>query len=823
VEAETMTNGRTGPLLRQLRQLAADASGETDSELLAQFVSEQEEAAFEALVRRHGPMVLRVGRRVLSNPHDADDVFQATFLTLARRAASIRKQQSVAAWLYGVAYRIAIKARAEAARRQARQKPRPVTSPPDPLSALTGRELCELLDVELNNLPGKCRAAWILCHLEDMTQDQAAQQLGLSLATLKRRLEQSRELLRSRLSRRGIALSAVLSAAAITEVAAAPLPVLVVPTVQAALSIASGMATAGVVTPRIAAMTEGAVHAMFIAQLRKAIVFLLALGIPGTGLTMLIKGTRRADAVETIRQGPEQKPASPEPDRADRGRPIRTLSGHKDRVTSVAYASDGRWIATAGWDGTVRLWDAQTGKEVRCLDMPATRDYPTAHLSQILFSPGNEFVVVAQQAAPNEPGVIVWNPRTGKKVYEFPAGVGSVAISPDGKLIACGGFGVIRLHELATGKVIHEMNGQQTHMQSLTFSPDGKTLASMGPLPRPQRGDGLTRLGFMPDVLRVWDVATGKERPSVFKELVLGGLPGQRHALSPDGRTLAHLSSSAITLRETATGGQRAKLIGHTDDVCTVTFSLDGRTLASGSMDGTVRLWDLPSGKEVGRFGKEVPKKEDPRWVLAIAFSPDGRTLVAGGLDQAAQIWDISRVMQRRREPAERSPAALEADWKDLAGDAAAGYAALGRLVSSPGAVAFLGKQLQSMKPVDTKRIEQLIADLNDERFQVREQARKELTALDDLAASFLQKALAAGPPLETRLRLETLLNRLDGASPSAETLRQIRAVEALESIGNAEAQRLLDKLAAGRGETRLTQEARAAAGRLSRRGSVAP
>jgi hypothetical protein len=370
--------------------------------------------------------------------------------------------------------------------------------------------------------------------------------------------------------------------------------------------------------------------------------------------------------------------------------------------------------------------------------------------------------------------------------------------------------GVIRLYELATGKAVRELRGQQTRIESLTFSPDGNTLISTGPLPRPAGEE--RRLGFMPDVARFWDVATGKERRSALDGLALGGHLSQCFALSPDGRTLAVRTS----LLEIATGGARARLIGHTNDVCAVAFSPAGRTLASGSMDGTLRLWDLPSGKEVGRFGEEVPRFAGRGWVLSVTFSPDGRTLVSGGLDKTAHIWDVSRITGRQRAVAERSPADLEADWKDLAGDAATGYAALGRLVSSRGrAVAFLEKQLQSTPPPDMRRIERLIADLDDGHFEVREQATRDLEALAENAAPALRKALAGKPSAEAKRRIDALLDRLEGAALLPETVRQIRAVEALESIGELEAQRVLNSLAAGPPEWRLTQEARAAVRRL--------
>jgi WD40 repeat protein len=567
---------------------------------------------------------------------------------------------------------------------------------------------------------------------------------------------------------------------------------------------------------------------MFMVQLQSAAAVLLV----AIGLVAATTGVLAARGVPAAPPAPA-RPEGPGPDAdagakagADTGKPIRSLPGHKDRLTSVAYAPDGTSIATASWDGTARIWDAQTGKEVVHLDPPATADYNPPMLSQVLFSPDNQFVVTAQQALPNESGVIVWNRRTGERVRDFPGEC--AAFAPDGKHLACGGPNVraapVRLYEFATGKLVRELHGQQDQVKSLTFARDGNTLFATGPLPRPPgREGGPERLGHMPHVFRAWDVATGKERRSTLR----GADVLQRQALSPDGRTLAN----AGTLVEIATGGGRGLLTDPVHKVYGVAFSPDGRTLATGGEDGTVRLWDLPSGKELGCFGK-VADPSKPGWVIAVAFSPDGRTLVSGGLDIAkggripstARLWDVSRITGRQRAVAERSAAELEADWKDLAGDSVAGYAALGRLVSSPaGAVAFLGKQLQSIKPVDPKRLERLLAALDSAKFAVREQATRELKALAEHAVPALRTALSGQPSLETRRRLETLLDRLDGAPPSAETVRQIRAVEALEFIGNPEARRLLAQLAAGPPATHLAQEAKESLGRLAKRATPVP
>src|SRR5262249_33634011 len=172
---------------------AQQSSRLTDQQLLQRFVATREEAAFATLVERHGPMVLGVCRAVLRHAQDAEDACQATFLVLARNAASIRKPTSLAHWLHGVAYRLARRAKADRDRiyeRRANDR-----SPPSPLDELTGRELRQILHEELAHLPERYRVPLILCYLEGKTQDEAARQLGWTAATLKGRVDRGRNLL----------------------------------------------------------------------------------------------------------------------------------------------------------------------------------------------------------------------------------------------------------------------------------------------------------------------------------------------------------------------------------------------------------------------------------------------------------------------------------------------------------------------------------------------------------------------------------------------------------------------------------------------------
>ncbi len=839
------------PILRLIRRVRRDPRGDgsADQDLLRRFVEERDEPAFETLLQRHGAMVLDVCRGVLGNEADVEDSFQATFLTLARRAESIRKRTSLASWLHGVAYRTALRARADGARRrrhETRTSPRCTTPDAD---ELTWREIRQVVHEELDRLPERPRAALVLCYLQGKTQDEAAVELGLPKGTLKGHLERGRSLLQARLVRRGLGPGAVLTLAAwpAATSAAGLSPPLVHATVKTATAFTAGKAAVALVSPGVATLSESVVKAMFFRKLRIAAILLLALAGSGTGLALFIQGPPRTDggpageqAVSAAKPGPAAevgvKPG------ADSTRPIHSLRGHVNRLTSVAYAPDGTSIATASWDGTVRIWNATTGEEVRRLGLDKGARLQTGEPSsntfdQIAFSPDNAFLVTVKREstlppppppAPPPPAdrsvIIVWDRRTGEKLRTFPADGASFAISPDGKLIACGGYQVLHLYELATGKRVRELHGgkKQLAIEALTFSPDGQTLISTGRPPTPQRDD-ISPLAIMPDVMRLWDMATGKERPSAVNGVVVGRHGRPRIVFSKDGRTVIHASEVPppggsgydISLREVATGGERTRLTGHKFELCAFALSPDGRTLASGSMDGTVRLWDLLSGQQVGRLGKEV----DPfkgGWVLSAAFSPDGRTLVSGGLDRAAHIWDVSRITGGRRRMTERSPTELEDDWKDLAGDARAGYAALGRLVCSRGrAVAFLAKQLQSTPHPDTRRIRRLITDLDQERFDVRERAVRDLEKLGERAEPAVRMALAGKPSLDARRRLEGLLNRPEVARLSASTVRQIRAVEVLESIGGPEVQRVLNQLAGGPPEWRLTQEARAAVRRL--------
>jgi RNA polymerase sigma-70 factor (ECF subfamily) len=276
-----MTTPRTRTLAQHLRTalLAPDGAGLTDGQLLACYLERRDETAFAALVHRHGPMVLGVCLRVLRGQHDAEDAFQATFLVLAKKAASVWPRERVGHWLYGVARTTALRARVAAAKRRAREAPMP--EPPDPAPPRPGlwADLLPLLDEEIGRLPAKYRAPIVLCDLEGKTHQEAARQLGWPQGTVSGRLSRGRQLLANRLARYGCTLTGAALGVALSELtAAAAVPAaLLASTTSAASVFATGQAAVGALAAPVAALTKGVLQSMFLNKLLTTAVVLLVL------------------------------------------------------------------------------------------------------------------------------------------------------------------------------------------------------------------------------------------------------------------------------------------------------------------------------------------------------------------------------------------------------------------------------------------------------------------------------------------------------------------------------------------------------------------
>lgn len=311
--------GQRNLLLEQIRRIALRAGGDrpTDGQLLERFIAVRDEIAFEALLRRHGPMVLGVCRRILGNPHDADDAFQAVFLVLVRKATTIRPRDAVGNWLYGVAFRTALEARGRIARRRMREKqldilPHPAVEWPD-----RGSDLRPLLDRELHRLADKYRLPIVLCDLEGRSRKEVARQLGIPEGTLSSRLATGRQQLARRLLRYGFVLSATsFSALVAAEASAAWVPFgLFSTTVKAALVMAAGpTAAAGIGPTAAASLMEGVLKAMLVAKIKTATVVLCSAAALGLGTGGIMYQTRAGASDSQIVGGQQgQQPAGPLP------------------------------------------------------------------------------------------------------------------------------------------------------------------------------------------------------------------------------------------------------------------------------------------------------------------------------------------------------------------------------------------------------------------------------------------------------------------------------------------------------------------------------
>ncbi len=620
-----MANEATHLLANYLHHLSSTARLDnlSDRALIECFTSQGDDDAFAALVRRHGPMVLRVCQCVLQDAHTAEDTFQATFLVLSRKAASLRCADTLGGWLHGVAFRLAQNARTQRARRQKHESQVVVErQADDPLAELTVREAQAILDEELARLPEKYRAVLVLCCLEGRTREEAARQLGWSSSLVKSRLEQGRERLRSRLSRRGLTLSAALGATLLTaEAAPAALPAVLV---RAALQAAQ--ANNGV-SASVALLAESALASTAIGKGKIVVVGLMLLtGALAAGLGAF--APPQLEEKPTIAKAPQTSQAEEQrltrTDRYGDSLPLGALARlgtqrwrHGDQVMAVGFSPDGKTIASGSWDEAVHLWDAKTGKLLRILRQGQ-------HLGMVVgvfFTPdGKQLVSCGGHAGDNS--ARLWDLSTGKELRRWPIPGGwKLALSPDGKLLA--GVGNTRpkqdsiaLWDIATGKQVRELpfEGVQDSVSDLAFSADGKLLVSGGV-----------------SILRLFDVDKGKQLRTFGEGERINSV-----AISSDGKTVAVARFKApITLWNVATGAKLRQF--DTEEGARVAFSHDGKRLAGCKPAfAKIIVWDVATGKKL----RELPGQQYQVW--GMAFSPDDKILAVGNLDSQVRMWDVA-------------------------------------------------------------------------------------------------------------------------------------------------------------------------------------
>ncbi len=346
-----MSSVRSGAVAGDIARLfegdSVAALGE--GELLDRFATRGDSAAFEALVARHGPMVLGVCRRVLADPHAADDAFQATFLVLVRRASAIRRPDLLAPWLHGVALKVARRARSDAARRAARERASaaPKGDEGDPVIESGWREVRAVIDEEIGRLPEAHRRAVVLCDVEGLSREEAARRLGWTANMVRGRLERARVRLRERLARRGVAPPGAWMA---WVAGPTPSPGLLSTTARAASSYATGRIGAGAASAPAVALAQGVLHMMILSKLSLGLAVALSacLVLGGSGL---IAAQKAGDApAPSGAKAATPPPASAVPDDPDpfRARPAAELA--RARVdaalarykTQHAYYDEGR-------------------------------------------------------------------------------------------------------------------------------------------------------------------------------------------------------------------------------------------------------------------------------------------------------------------------------------------------------------------------------------------------------------------------------------------------------------------------------------------------
>ncbi|HEX4613098.1 MAG TPA: sigma-70 family RNA polymerase sigma factor, partial [Urbifossiella sp.] len=675
---------------RGLARLADPIDHRTDADLLRAYTAGADGGVFAALVRRHGPVVLAVCRRALGNAPDADDAFQAVFLRLARRGEAIRDPLALPAWLHRVAVRVA--RRALARRRPITAVREDLADPADPLGGVVWRDLRRVLDEELDRLPEQLRAPVVLCLLDGLTRDEAAARLGCSLNTVRRRVEAGRELLRARLTRRGVGPAAVALAALDAAGLRAAVP-------AALAAAAAGLGAAGAPAPASPAVSAlAAVAPPRLAWAAAVLSVLLAAG----GVVVVATPGQPAPRPESA---PIAAPAPPAPVAAadlPRGAVRRFADErfrHPDYVAAATVSADGRRVATVS-PNLLQIADLDTGLPTRRIPFPED-GYGYYSTPGLAFSPDGRFVACVL----SDKLTAAWEVDTGREVLrlaERKHGYALCQFTADGKLLlqdsdrlrlldipsgkevgARPVGGVARLTrdaatfakvekerewvvlgDTATGRVSHRLavsTAADGNENGLAFSPDGRRLAVVHdrrevqvwdaaagaktaafPLPEGAvvKGDPLYTVGFSADgeavmfgtstgVVHRWRVGTGAELPALR-------VPhGRKVCLmypTADGRTVVTADASgAVTRWDSTTGARAGAAAGYTRPVYAAVVPPGGQ-LVIADRSGRIDLWDMKTGAVIR------PVAAAGRAVTALDASPDGQSAVVGGEDGAVRV-----------------------------------------------------------------------------------------------------------------------------------------------------------------------------------------
>ena len=488
-------------------------------------------------------------------------------------------------------------------------------------------------------------------------------------------------------------------------------------------------------------------------------------------------------------------------------------------VHQVKYARGGKMLLVWRWhDRAIELWDTAKWKRTRTLH-PKIGSF-----GEMIVSPDGQHLATAEgdsSEGKRQCVICTWDLQTGKRQNEIALGdawFDSLSYSADGKTLryqrvdSQGRVFVFR--DATTGA---ERGRQPVSVQlpePIQFQPEWK------PLLEP---DGKVLVwGGSADIVGLWDTKTGKV-VRTFGDRWMGFLSPP--ILSPDGRTIAAVGNVSkrnrvplqleILLYEKATGKERLH-IAPKDwwhwQLKQLAFSPDGRLLASASRWESIQVWDMWTGKEVGRFSGHRGL------INSLSFAPDSKTLASGGADSNVLIWDVSALASTKKPVTENlRPEELAHCWDNLAGaDAARAYAAIAELLRHPDeAESLLGDKFAGLKKPDLKPVAPLIADLDSDDFKTREHASKELANLGRPAERALRENLKGKPSAELTRRIQELLDKLDRPEDDPIQLRLLRAIEVLERLGTPKAKRLLRKLVEAAPDADTAREAQAALQRL--------